>query len=85
MAIDVTDATFQTDVLDRSQAVPVMVDLWAPWCGPCRIVSPALEQLTREFAGKVKLAKVNVDEAPKLSSGSPSRPFRPCCWSATVR
>jgi thioredoxin 2 len=54
------------DVVDKSP-VPVVVDLWAPWCGPCRMVSPALEQVARELAGQVKLVKVNVDTAPKLS------------------
>ena len=47
-------------------SVPVLIDLWAPWCGPCRMVSPALEQLVTEMAGRLKLVKVNVDESPKL-------------------
>jgi thioredoxin 2 len=63
--VDAGDDDFG-EVVEQS-TIPVVVDMWAPWCGPCRIVSPALEQLSREFAGKVKLVKVNVDEAPKLS------------------
>ena len=54
------------DVAEKASGF-VLVDLWAPWCGPCRKVSPALEQLTRERADRVKLVKVNVDEAPELS------------------
>ena len=56
-----------TAVVDQS-TVPVLVDLWAPWCGPCRTVSPALEQLAGEFAGRLKLVKVDVDKAPQTSS-----------------
>lgn len=67
MAIDVTDATFQSEVLDRSMTTPVIVDLWAPWCGPCRTIGPILEKLTAATNGKVILTKVNVDENPQIS------------------
>ena len=50
----------------ESASVPALVDMWAPWCGPCRMVSPALEQVATELAGQVKLVKVNVDESPRL-------------------
>jgi putative thioredoxin len=66
-AIDVTDATFQTEVLDRSNDVPVVVDLWAPWCGPCKTLGPIIEKVVDETGGKVVLVKVNVDENPGLS------------------
>ena len=63
--VDASDANFAT-VADGSR-VPVLVDLWAPWCGPCLRVSPVLEQLAGELAGRLKLVKVNVDESPNLS------------------
>ena len=68
MPTDVTDASFQTDVLDRSSDHPVVVDLWAPWCGPCRTLGPILETVIGETGGKVELAKVNVDENPQVSA-----------------
>ncbi|HEX2047123.1 MAG TPA: tetratricopeptide repeat protein [Acidimicrobiales bacterium] len=66
--IDVTDATFQRDVLERSAQVPVVVDLWAEWCGPCRTLGPILQRVVAETGGKVELAKVDVDANPNVSA-----------------
>ena len=66
--VDVSDATFGTAILDRSEQVPVVVDLWAPWCGPCRTLGPILERVIAETNGQVELAKVNVDENPQISA-----------------
>jgi thioredoxin 1 len=65
-AIPVTTSTFRTEVLQS--AVPVIVDLWAPWCGHCRVMSPVLDELAGEYAGRVKVVKVNVDEEPNLAA-----------------
>jgi putative thioredoxin len=66
-AVDVTDATFESEVMQRSKDVPVVVDLWAPWCGPCRTLGPIIEKVVDETDGQVALVKVNVDENPQIS------------------
>jgi putative thioredoxin len=68
MPIEVTDATFEADVLARSDDVAVVVDLWAPWCGPCRTLGPILEKVIDETDGKVVMVKVNVDDNPQVST-----------------
>src|SRR3954453_13965196 len=68
MAVDISEREFQSAVVDRSREVPVVVDFWAPWCGPCRQLTPALEKAAEARAGKVELVKVNTDENQSISA-----------------
>ena len=64
--VTVDNNSFQADVLQSAE--PVVVDFWAEWCGPCKMIAPALEELSSEYAGKVKIAKLNIDENPELAA-----------------
>ena len=82
--IDATATNFEKDVIERSHSIPVVMDFWASWCGPCLALGPVLEKLAREYDGKFLLAKVNTDKETELRIGLECGRFRPFLGFATA-
>lgn len=76
--IDITEQNFQTEVVDASLSTPVLIDFWAPWCGPCKAIGPVLEKLEQDYAGAFKLVKINSDEEQQLSAAFGVRSIPTC-------
>lgn len=66
MTIEITDASFKSEVTDSP--VPVLVDFWAPWCGPCKMIAPVLEEIAQEYEGKAKIVKINIDDNQNIAA-----------------
>src|ERR1700743_306646 len=83
--VAVTDKSFATDVVEASKSGPVLVDFWAEWCGPCKMIGPALEELAGEFAGKLTVAKVDIDNNPMSPNQSAVRAIPPLSLSTDAK